>query len=148
MTAKRAAWVYVVLTGVVIAFQLALVAGAPWGELTMGGTHPGRLPPAMRAAALGSAVLLAALAGVVAARAGIALSGWRRAARRLIWVAVVYGVVGIVLNAVTPSPRERMLWLPVAIVLAACAIIVARDPAPEAADSREPIRGRSRPGPD
>ena len=114
------------LTGVVVAFQLALVAGAPWGELTMGGAFPGRLPPRMRIAALGSAVLLAAFGAIVAARAGLALPRWERASRRLIWAVVAYAVVGVVLNAATPSAGERAVWLPVALVLAACALVVAR----------------------
>jgi predicted membrane channel-forming protein YqfA (hemolysin III family) len=80
----------------------------------------------MRAAALASAALLAGMAGVVAARVGIALPRWRRAARRLIWAVVAYAVVGVALNAVTPSPRERAVWLPVAVVLAVCALVVAR----------------------
>ena len=124
--ATIAARVFLVLTGVVVAFQLALVAGAPWGELTMGGAFPGRLPPRMRFAALGSAVLLAAFGAIVAARAGLALPGWERASRRLIWAVVAYAVVGVVLNAATPSAGERAVWLPVALVLAACALVVAR----------------------
>ncbi len=126
MRPRLAARVFVALTAVVIAFQLALAAGAPWGELTMGGAFPGQLPPRMRVAALGSAVLLAAFGAIVAARAGLALPRWRRAAGRLIWVVVAYALVGVVLNAVTPSARERMLWLPVALVLAGCALVVAR----------------------
>lgn len=121
-----AARLYLVLTGVVIAFQLALAAGAPWGELTMGGAFPGVLPVRMRVAATGSAVLLGAFAAVVAARAGLGFRRWHTPSRRLIWVVVAYTVVGIVLNAATPSARERALWLPVTILLAACALIVAR----------------------
>ncbi len=41
---------------------------------------------------------------------------------------VAYTLVGVVLNAVTPSPRERLLWLPVACLLAVCALVVARGP--------------------
>lgn len=121
-----AARIFIALTAVVIAFQLALVAGAPWGELTMGGAFPGQLPLRMRAAAAGSIILLSAFAAIVAARAGLALPRWRRASERLVWVVVAYTVVGVVLNAATPSARERMLWLPVALVLAWCAITVAR----------------------
>ena len=123
-----AAKIYIALTAVVIAFQLALAAGAPWGELTMGGAYPGRLPTPMRVAAAGSVLLLLACGAVVAVRAGLALLRWRRAARRLIWVVVAYMLVSVVLNAVTPSARERTLWLPVALVLAGCALVIARSP--------------------
>jgi hypothetical protein len=121
-----AARIFISLTAVVVAFQLALAAGAPWGELTMGGAFPGQLPPRMRVAAVGSAVILSALAAIIAARAGLAFPRWRRAARRLVWVVVAYTLVGVVLNAATPSAGERALWLPVTVVLAACAVVVAR----------------------
>ncbi|HEX3159145.1 MAG TPA: hypothetical protein VHQ45_11555 [Gemmatimonadaceae bacterium] len=129
MRARTAANTYVALSAVVIGFQLALAAGAPWGALTMGGAFPGQLPPPMRAAAVGSAVLMLAFAAVVAARAGLALPRWRQASRRLIWVVVAYALVGVVLHVVTPSARERMLWLPVVLMLAGCALVVARSPA-------------------
>ena len=110
----------------VVAFQLALVAGAPWGELTMGGAVRGQLPPRMRVIAFGSAVLLTAFGAIVAARAQLAFPRWRHASRWLIWVVAAYSIVGVVLNAITPSPHERALWLPVTIVLAVCAVTVAR----------------------
>lgn len=123
-----AAKTYVALSGVVIVFQLALAAGAPWGEWTMGGAFPGQLPPPMRAAAVGSAALLLAFAAVVVSRAGLALPRWRRASRRLIWVVLAYTVVGVALHVVTPSVRERALWLPVLLAMLGCALVVARSP--------------------
>jgi hypothetical protein len=79
----------------------------------------------MRAIALGSAVLLTGFGAIVAARAHLAFPRWRRTSRWLVWVVAAYSIVGVVLNALTPSPRERALWLPVAVVLAVCAVIVA-----------------------
>jgi hypothetical protein len=112
----------------VAAFQLALAAGVPWGELTLGGAFPGQLPPRMRAVAFASALLLIGFGVVVAARAELAFPRWLAASRRLIWVVVSYALLGIVLNAITPSPNERALWLPVSMVLALCSLIVARAP--------------------
>lgn len=126
MPPRFAARIFIALTALVIAFQIALAAGAPWGELTMGGAFPGALPLRMRVAAVGSVVLLSAFSAVVAARAGLAFPRWRGAAGRLIWGVVTYTVIGVVLNAVTPSSRERMVWLPVALALAWCALVVAR----------------------
>jgi hypothetical protein len=37
-------------------------------------------------------------------------------------------VVGVVLHVVTPSARERALWLPVLLGLAGSALVVARGP--------------------
>jgi hypothetical protein len=125
-----AARAFLALTAVVIAFQCALTAGVPWGEFTMGGAFPGTLPPRMRVVAMVSAAVLALAGAIVAARAGLGLPKWHRVARRGIWVVVAYLCVGVVLNAVTPSPRERMLWLPVTVVLAGCALVVARSDRP------------------
>jgi hypothetical protein len=131
MRASLAAKIFLLLTVLAAAFQLALAAGAPWGELTMAGAFPGQLPLRMRAVAIGSAVLLAGFGGIVAARAGLALPRWRQASRRLIWAVAAYMLVEVVLNGATPSVRERALWLPVTLVLAGCALIVARStPAP------------------
>jgi hypothetical protein len=38
---RTAAIVFSLFTAGVIAFQLALAAGAPWGEYAMGGAYPG-----------------------------------------------------------------------------------------------------------
>lgn len=125
MSVAFAARLFAVLVGGVVAFQLALAAGAPWGHLAMGGASPGRLPPVMRAAAVGQVLLLGLLAAVVLARAGLALPRWRAASGRMIWGVVGYTVLGAVLNAITPSAGERALWLPTTLVLGACAVVVA-----------------------
>jgi hypothetical protein len=85
--------VYAVLTVGVVAFQLALALGAPWGSYTMGGTFPGQLPPVFRALALVQAAVLLLAAGVVLARAGVALDRWSRASRWLIWLVVALAAV-------------------------------------------------------
>ena len=52
--------VFALVTGMVVAFQVALALGAPWGAYAMGGAFPGRMPPPLRVAALIQAALLAA----------------------------------------------------------------------------------------
>ena len=123
-----AARVFGALSLVAAAFQLAIAAGAPWGHLTMGGAFPGRLPSPMRLAAIGQALVLLLFAAVVAARARLLFDRWHAVSRTLVWVVVAYTVVGVVLNAITPSPWERALWLPVLLVLCTCAVVTARTP--------------------
>jgi hypothetical protein len=118
---------FAALIAVVVGFQLALAAGAPWGHLTMGGAYPGQLPPNMRVAAVIQAVVLAMLALVVAARARLVLPRWHNLSRKLIWLVVVFMGISVVLHVITPSAAERALWLPVIVVLAICAVIVARE---------------------
>jgi len=120
-----AAVVYAGLAVVVIGFQLALALGAPWGEFAMAGRFPGRFPPAMRVSAVFSAFLIAMMAGIVVARAGVALPALAEMSQWAIWIVVAYSVVGLVMNLVTPSKRERALWAPVTAVMLACSVIVA-----------------------
>jgi hypothetical protein len=117
--------VYAAATAVVAAFQIALALGAPWGAYAMGGAFPGQFPPAMRVAALVQAGILIGLAGIVLARAGIALRTWERVSRWMIWVVVGFSALSLVLNLITPSAGERMLWAPVAFVLLVCSLLVA-----------------------
>ena len=123
--ARLAAIVFAALTGVVCAFQLALAAGMPWGEYAMGGAFPGVMPAPMRVAAVVQVGVLAAVALLVASRAGLALPGWARVARWLVWAVVVLLGVSVVLNLITPSPMERLIWAPVAAVLFLSALRVA-----------------------
>jgi hypothetical protein len=123
-----AALVFGTVTSAVVAFQIALACGAPWGDIAMGGVSPGVLPPALRAAAIVQAVLLGTMILVVLARAGIAVPSWSRWSARLIWVVVAFAAVSTVLNAITPSDDERIVWLPVAIVMLISSVIVAFAP--------------------
>ncbi|MBV7328584.1 hypothetical protein KFU94_10045 [Chloroflexi bacterium TSY] len=92
------AYIFVFFTAIVVLFQFALAAGMPWGHLAMGGRYPGRFPPKMRIAA---------------------------AARGLIWVAVAFSAISTILNIITPSKWERILWVPVTVVMLISSVIVA-----------------------
>jgi hypothetical protein len=105
--AAAAARLFGGLVILVVAFQLSLAAGAPWGHLTMGGAFPGRLPTTMRVAAVVQALVLLLFGTIVAVRARLILTRWHAASRKLVWVVVGYTVVGTVLNAITPSPWEH-----------------------------------------
>ena len=120
-----AARIYAVVSFFVIAFQIALALGAPWGAYAMGGAFPGQFPPEFRVAAVVQAVILAGLALVVLARAGITLSKWARTSRWLIWVVVAFSALSLFLNLITPSARERAIWAPVALVMLTSSVIVA-----------------------
>jgi hypothetical protein len=125
---KVAAIVYAVVSIGVIAFQVALTAGAPWGAYAMGGAFPGQFPPAMRVTALIQAALLLGMAVIVLARAGLILPGWRRSSRWLIWFVVGFAALSFLLNLITPSAGERAIWAPVAFVLLLSCAVVALSP--------------------
>lgn len=129
-SAVRAARVFTFCAVGVIAFQLALVGGAPWGALTQGGGAPGALSAQARAVAAVSAALLFGMALVVRARAGLLAAPWATRLARLVWLVVAYCGLGVLVNAATPSAAERQLWLPVVLVMLACSLRVARSAAP------------------
>ncbi len=122
---SAAGLVFAVTASGVVAFQLALALGAPWGAYAMGGAFPGRFPPPMRVAAVVQAALIALLAVGVLSVAGILLPDVAVAFPWLGWVAVVVSAVAVVLNAISRSAGERRIWVPVAAVLLVSSLLVA-----------------------
>ncbi len=114
---RLAAQVFGALLFVVCLFQLSLALGAPWGAYAMGGAFPGVFPAAMRIAALVQIGVLVLAGLVVLSRAGVVLPRWAKTSRSLSWVVVGLLGLGLVLNLITPSPVERMIWAPVAGLL-------------------------------
>jgi hypothetical protein len=117
---QAAAVLYAVVCGGVIVFQICLIAGAPWGRLTQGGTHPEALPGSGRVFAAISAVLLTLMAGSVLSAAGI----WPNWPRCMGWGALGIQAVSTLLNWITPSRPERRLWGPVTTAMFAMALVV------------------------
>jgi hypothetical protein len=119
MVTRVAAWLAAAVFVVVAAFQAALVFGAPWGEYTQGGGTSGPLAASGRVFAAISCVLSIVMAGAILARAGE--GPLQRLPTRVVtvlaWVATVYSVVAVVLNIITRSTSERVIWAPVSIVL-------------------------------
>lgn len=110
------------LSAGLVAFQVALAAGAPWGHLAWGGGYDGALPTQLRVASGVSALLW-----VGASAAGLTRRdtvGVRRA--RTAYAAIA--VVGTATNAISPSTPERLLWTPVAAALAVSFLTLARRP--------------------
>jgi len=125
MNARLAAWIFAFLIVVVSLFQLALALGAPWGHLAMGGAFQGAYPAPMRVAALVQIGALSVMAMLVLSRAGLVLPAWRAVSKGMVWLVVFLAGVGVVLNLITPSPLERLIWAPVASILFLTALRVA-----------------------
>jgi hypothetical protein len=109
----------------VAVFQVALAAGAPLGRAAWGGAHE-RLPRHLRvasAAAAGvwvfAALIVLAAAGFEASPIPAAVAGWAT------WVLAAFLLVGAVMNLLSRSRLERIIWGPVALVLACLTAIVA-----------------------
>ena len=99
-----------------IVFQLALALGVPWGEYAMGGTYPGQFPPEMRIAAVVQALIIALMISIVLARSGFAVNRIYDFSKKAIWFVVIYCAIGLFLNMITPSEKERLIWAPILLL--------------------------------
>jgi bacteriorhodopsin len=121
----RAAQVATVGFAAMIVFQAALAAGAGLGDAAWGGAHA-QLTTEQR---FGSAVsVLFYIAAIIIVRRRAA----GRAERPYRWgtwgLAAIFALVAL-MNLASESPWENYLMTPLALVLAALCVIVARGPA-------------------
>ena len=91
----------------------------------MGGKYPGRFPRQLRIAAVIQALVLVGLGAIVLTRAGLIFPQWLAAATWLIWGVVAFSALALVLNLITPSKWERIIWAPVAAVMLVSSLVVA-----------------------
>jgi hypothetical protein len=102
-----------VLICVQVLFQAALALGLPWGAAAWGGSHDGVLPAGLR---LASALAAAAWAWVVLVVLHRALGPTGR--RRVLLVLAIYASLGVVMNGVSSSLPEKLIWTPYALASA------------------------------
>ncbi|MGZ4545315.1 MAG: hypothetical protein ACXVXT_07965 [Blastococcus sp.] len=106
-------------------FQGALVAGLPLGRFAWGGRQA-VLPANLRIGSTVSIVLYAIFALIVLQAAAVTGvlpgEGWVHVA---VWVLAGYFLLGTAMNAASRSRSERLVMTPVALLLAACFVIVA-----------------------
>jgi len=112
-----AAMLYILAVTGVIGFQVCLMAGAPWGQLTQGGQHEGALPASGRVAAGVSIALLVFMGAGIASAAGFSPQ-WPQWTG---WTALSIQAVSTLLNWITPSVPERRLWAPITSIMLALA---------------------------
>ncbi|WP_448529730.1 hypothetical protein [Raineya sp.] len=120
-----ATYTYSLLTFLVILFQVALLLGMPWGEYTLGGKYPGKLPIQGRFLVVFQIAVLLIFWFLVLAKSGIAFETYQVIGKSGIWVVVVFFVLGSVANFITKSKKERMVMFPTNVVMLICSLIVA-----------------------
>ncbi|MDO7907744.1 hypothetical protein Q5741_15135 [Paenibacillus sp. JX-17] len=86
-----------ILIGIVILFQLALAAGAPWGSYAMGGKFPGKYSPVMRIASIVQAAILSLMALIVLSKTNVILPYWHSFAGAASWFVVVFSGIALML---------------------------------------------------
>lgn len=109
----------------IAAFQIALAAGAPLGRAAWGGSQE-RLPRNLRVASAVAAAVWVFAALVVLVGAGfdaspipVSVADWAT------WVLVALLVLGAAVNFLSRSRLERIVWGPIALVLAGLTAVVA-----------------------
>lgn len=102
----------VILFGVIL-FQVMLVLGAPWGEYTIGGKYPGKLPKSIKALVLIQILVLIGFGYIIAEFTGLIQQEPKIFGNIGIWFVFAFFVLGTLLNWITPSKKERMVWGPV-----------------------------------
>ncbi|MEO6943314.1 MAG: hypothetical protein ABI053_01215 [Lacisediminihabitans sp.] len=114
-----------VLLGLLALFQIALASGAPLGEFAWGGQAK-VLPTRLRIGSIVSIFIYAAIALIILERAGpIQILGNAAVVQVAAWVVFAYFVLGILMNAISRSKKERYTMTPVVIVLAALSLAIA-----------------------
>ena len=114
------------MLAILIAFQLALAAGAPLGAAAWGGQNRGVLPGRLRAASAFVGLLLyPALLALILAAAGLIGDDWVPFDPAIaMWILAGFFALGVVANGISRSPPER-IWAVVSAVLAVCCAVIA-----------------------
>lgn len=106
-------------------FQLLLVLGKPLGEYAWGGQHR-VLPKKLRIASAFSIVLYVVFGIFLASKAGIVqLTPQSPFLDIGMWVLAAYFALGIVMNGISRSKKERVVMTPVAFLLTVIFSLVA-----------------------
>ena len=110
----------------VAVFQWTLVLGAPFGEYTLGGQNKGKLPKKLRIASFISMLVNLAIAGHYYAQTGAVSPLLSQDLNEIVnWALVGFNSIGLAMNSISRSKKERNLWVPVLIVSLICSIVVA-----------------------
>ena len=105
-------------------FQVALVKGKPWENMRGGGQHV-TLPTSLRIASVSSIVIYFLIILVIVDRVGfvsVLPDGWLH--DNGIWILVVYFGLGIFMNLISRSVKERLLMTPVVMILFICVLLL------------------------
>ena len=107
-----------------ICFQLLLAAGLPLGHYACGGSHQVLPRPLRIASVLATFIYLVAALVILEAANVTDLVASADLARNAVWALAGFFGIGVVMNAVSRSTKERRMAL-VALPLSALCVIVA-----------------------
>lgn len=103
-------------------FQCTLIAGLPFGNFAWGGANR-VLPTKLRIGSVVSIILYIIFAIVILGKAGfISLFTSPTIA---MWILTVYFFIGVFMNGISRSKKERAVMTPVSLLLALLCLVVA-----------------------
>ncbi|MEF2964794.1 hypothetical protein V3851_03050 [Paenibacillus sp. M1] len=115
-----------VLFIMIACIQLLLTLGVPWGEITMGGQHKGRLPNKLRIVSLISLFVLLLFAAVSLNYANVAGFGnGFRFSPFIIWFITAYLGLNTIANSLSKSPKEKWIMTPLSGIAFLSLLIIA-----------------------
>lgn len=124
--ARVAAYLFCgILVGLAV-FQIALIAGAPFGRFAWGGQNE-VLPTAFRIGSVTSLVIYSLFAIVVLHK--VKVLSWiknHRFSNVGAWIIFGYSVLGVLMNAASRSSGERAVMTPLVLIMAILSFIIAR----------------------
>ena len=116
--------IVLILVGLSI-FQVALICGAPLGNYAWGGQHA-ILPASLRIGSVVSILIYTGIVAFVMSKAGLSdVIGSPSVASIGTWIIAAYFTLGILLNGISRSTRERNLMTPIVTILAGLTFVVA-----------------------
>ncbi|MDO9629181.1 MAG: hypothetical protein Q7I99_04700 [Acholeplasmataceae bacterium] len=107
---------YIVISIIVTLFQLALAFGAPLGKYANGGKFPGSLPKNMRFLPFIQIAILWFFLYIVLIKTEMIGNHPNAIGSIGIWFVVFFFFLGSIMNLITPSKPERMVWGPVNVL--------------------------------
>jgi hypothetical protein len=120
------AWLNILVLALVTCFQIALISGAPWGEYAFGGKNKGVLPIQLRIGSVITTFIYLGIAGHYLAQLGVFTKFLGPDMNHLAnWAIVGLNALALIMNTITPSKKERMIWAPVALVLLGTSLVIA-----------------------
>lgn len=116
--------VFCAVLGLLAVFQLLLVAGLPLGRFAWGGQNA-VLPGRLRVGSAVSVLVYAVFAGVALERAGLIAVMPEFVGVVAMWVVAAYLLLSVLPNLASKSRQERRVMVPVSVVLAGLAFVIA-----------------------
>lgn len=114
-----------VVLAVLAVFQVLLIFGAPLGQYAWGGSHV-VLPTKLRIGSIVSIILYFLFTLIILSSAEILNISIDKDALNIgIWVLTAYFTIGIFMNGISRSKRERAVMTPSALILALACLFIA-----------------------